>query len=101
MKTRLSAYKQKVGTFYFDATPMVLPGTICCTKKNQSATWNKHGVAGSYIVPALEHYRCYRKMLTEKKSKCIANIAPQNVKMAKVLSADSAKLSARNLIESF
>ena len=64
---RLSAYAQNVGTFDFNTTPMAPPGTKVIAHKitNQRATWSKHGVAGFYIVPELEHYSCYRIFVTE------------------------------------
>ena len=59
---RLSAYAQLFGAFYFNASPMVPPGTklIAHEKPNQHASWSKHGLAGWYIGPALQHYRFYR-----------------------------------------
>ena len=65
---RLSAYAQKFGTFYFNATPMAPPGTKIAEHKkpNQCTTWIKHGVEGWYTGPLLEHDRCYKVFVTEK-----------------------------------
>ena len=59
---KLLLYAPNVGTFDIYATPMPPLGTKVIThkKSNQRASWIKHGVAGWYIGPVLEKYRCYR-----------------------------------------
>ena len=59
---RLLVYAQILGTFDFNTTPMAPLGTkiVAYEKPNQRATWSKHRVLGWYIIPALEHYRCYK-----------------------------------------
>ena len=65
------AYAQKFEAFEFNATPMAPPVTkiIAHEKTNQRATWSNHGVAGWFIGPELEHYRCYKLFVTEKYQK--------------------------------
>ena len=61
-----------------------------------------HGVAGCYIEPALEHYRCCKVFVTETRSEIIADVmgfSPQNLRIPRVLSADAATLSAQYLVE--
>ena len=70
------AYVQIFGQFDFNATPMAPLGTkiIVHEKTAQRAKWSKHGVAGGYIVPALEHYRCYKVFVTETRSEIIVDV---------------------------
>ena len=83
---RLSVYAQIFRTFYFNATPMVPPGTkiIAHEKPNRHVTWIKNVVLGWYIGPYLEHYRCYKLFVTETISERIADMVeffPQNLIM--------------------
>ena len=59
---RVSAWEGMHGAYDFDAHPLAPPGTAVTIheKPDQRTTWGKHGVAGFYIGPALQHYRCYR-----------------------------------------
>ena len=59
---KVSAYEQLEGTFDFNKTPLVPPGTkvIAHEKPSQRGTWAPHGIDAWYLGPALEHYRCYQ-----------------------------------------
>ena len=59
---RVTAYRTLEGTFDFNKTPMVPPGTkvIIHEKPLQRHSWDPHGrVEGWYLRLAMEHYRCY------------------------------------------
>ena len=92
------------GTLGFNANPIVPLGRkfIADEIPNQCTTWRKHGAEGCYIRPSLEHFRCYKNIVTETRSEHIADIVyfQQNVKIPTVLSADAAMLAAWALIES-
>ena len=63
---------------------------------------DKHGVSGWYIVPELEHYRCYKLFLIEKRSEIIADVVelpPQSVITTRVLSVDAATLTLQYILE--
>ena len=72
-------------------------------KKTKSMCYmDKHGVSGWYIVPELEHYRCYKVFLARTRSEIIADVVeipPQNVRMPKRPSIDAAMLAERDLTE--
>ena len=67
---RQSAWECMNGPYDFDAHPLAPPGTAVTIheKPAQRATWNKHGVPGFYVGPALSHYRCYRVWTTATSS---------------------------------
>jgi hypothetical protein len=46
---------------------MAPPGTriIAHETPNKRRTWAPHGQDGWYIVPAMEHYRCYTVYVTK------------------------------------
>ena len=69
---------------------------IAHKKPDQRATWSKHGVAGWFIGPALEHCRYYKVFVAEKRIERITDVVdfpPQNVIMPIVLSDDAATLA--------
>ena len=80
---RLLAYAQIFGTFYSNATSMAPPGMkiVAHEKPNEHATWSKHVVLGCYILPALEHYRCYKLFVTETRSYRIDDVVEPPPKM--------------------
>ena len=49
-------------TYNFDKHPMAPFGSevLVFESPNKRASWDTHGVAGYYIGPAVQHYRCYR-----------------------------------------
>jgi hypothetical protein len=54
------------GQYDFNRAPMAPPGTriIAHETPNRRLTWAPHEQDGWYIVPALEHYRCYTVYIT-------------------------------------
>jgi hypothetical protein len=66
---RMSACAQLNGHFYFNRTPLAPPGTrvVAHEKPDQRASWDPHGVDGYYLVPALDHCRCYQIHVTKTK----------------------------------
>ena len=70
-------YAQLFVEFGINITSMAPPQTkvIVYNKPNKCAAWSNHGVAGWYIGPELEHYRCYQIFLNDTRSERIANIA--------------------------
>eukprot|EP00957_Ditylum_brightwellii_P083500 6348364-Ditylum_brightwellii.AAC.1 len=63
------------GTFHFEATPMVPPGTRCYIhiKPHKRALWGFHVEDAWYVGPALQHYRCYTVVMKEKAAQRITN----------------------------
>ena len=80
---RLLVYAQIFGTFDFNTTPIAPLGNKITTHENpmQCATWRKHGVAGWYIGPELEHYRCYKVFVTETRSEIFSDVVEFTPKM--------------------
>jgi hypothetical protein len=66
---RMSAYAQLNGHFYFNRTPLAPPGTrvIAHARPDQRASWDPIRVDGYYLVPTLDHYRCYQVHVTKTK----------------------------------
>jgi hypothetical protein len=64
---KLSAATHIFGQYDFNRAPMAPPGTIIIAHEtqNQRRTWDPHGQDGWYLVPALEHYRCYTVYITK------------------------------------
>ena len=50
-------------------------------KPAQQEAWSKHGTAVWYIVPALEHYMCYKVFVKETRSEIIADVVEFALKM--------------------
>lgn len=59
---QLSSFAHLWGNFDFNRTPFAPPGikVIAHEKAPQRGSWAPHGVAGWYIGPSMEHYRCYK-----------------------------------------
>jgi len=58
---RMSAWEGLNGAYDYDAHPLAPPGTAVTIFETpeQRKSWDKHGVHGFYVGPALKHYRCY------------------------------------------
>jgi hypothetical protein len=67
---RQSAWEAIHGPYDFDAHPMAPPGTAVTIheKPTQRKSWGKHGVAGFYLGPAMQYYRCYTVWTTHSGS---------------------------------
>ena len=75
LNPKLSAYAQLEGTFDFNRTPLAPPGTrvIVHEKPTQRRTWAPHGIDGSYVGPAMDHYQCYRVWIPSTHAERIAD----------------------------
>ncbi len=53
------------GSFSFNATPMVPPGTevLVHLKPSRQKSWSFHASNGWYIGPSLKHYSCIRTIM--------------------------------------
>jgi len=62
----VSAYQQLHGAYDFNSTPIAPPGTPIVThvKPHERPSWAPHGEEGFYVGPAMEHYRCYKVLVT-------------------------------------
>jgi hypothetical protein len=67
---KLSAATHIFGQYDFNRAPMAPPGTRITAHETPGGrrTWAPHGQDGSYIGPALEHYRCYTVYITKTRS---------------------------------
>jgi hypothetical protein len=64
---RMSAWDEINGPLDFSRTPMAPPGMLVTVhdKPDSRRTWAKHGTAGYYTGPALDHYRCYTTVIKD------------------------------------
>jgi hypothetical protein len=67
---KLSAATHNFGQYDFNRAPMAPPGTriIAHETPGRRRTWAPHGQDGWYILPALEHDRCYTVYITRTRS---------------------------------
>jgi hypothetical protein len=67
---KLSASTHIDGQYDYNMAPMEPPGTRIIAHETQNCRrrWAPHGKNGSYIGPALEHYRCYTVFITKTRS---------------------------------
>jgi hypothetical protein len=82
----LSASTHIDGQYDFNRAPMAPPGTriIAHEAPSRRRTWAPHGQYGWYIVPALEHYRCYTVYINKTRGKRVAETVdffPENFKL--------------------
>ena len=63
----ISAWHQIHGPFDWSSTPLAPAGTkvVIHDRPNERASWAPHGDDGYYIGPALDHYRCYKVLVTK------------------------------------
>jgi hypothetical protein len=63
----LSASTHIDGRYIYNRAPLAPAGTRIITREtpNRRRIWAPHGQDGWYIVPALEHYRCYTLYITK------------------------------------
>jgi hypothetical protein len=98
--TRLSAYAQLNAHYYFNRAPMAPPGTmvIAHEKPGQRASWAPRGMAGWYIGPALDYYRCYRIHVSDTISDRVVDTVeffPACIAMPHTSSNDLATIAAQ------
>jgi hypothetical protein len=69
LNPKLSAATHIFGKYDFNRAPMAPPETIIIAHETPSRRrpWAPHGLYGWYIVPALEHYRCYTVYITKRR----------------------------------
>jgi hypothetical protein len=99
---RMSAYTQLNGHFDFNRTPLAPPGTraIAHEKPDHRASWDPYGVDGYYLVPSLDHYRCYQVHVTKTKITRIVDTVeffPSKLSMPHTSSKDLASIAAFEL----
>ena len=72
---KLSAWAQIHGTFDYNRTPLGPPGcrVLAHAKPATRTTWSPHGLAGWYLGPALDSYRCYDVWIWETRAKRICD----------------------------
>ena len=73
--TRIPAHTMLEGTFDYVITPLEPPGTkvIVNKKPDIRRKWVQHGLHEWYISPEVEHYRCYKVYIPNKKPEHIAD----------------------------
>ena len=60
------------GQFDFNKTPLVPPGAkaiIIYSKPEQRASWEFDEKIGFYVAPSMQHHRCVRHFMPQKRSK--------------------------------
>jgi hypothetical protein len=83
--------------------PLAPLGTkvIIHEKPSERRSWAPHGLDGSYVGHAPEHYRCYKNFVTATAATRISDTVeyfPRVCQMPRTSSADAAKQAARDLI---
>ena len=71
----LSAYTHLFGIYDYNAKPMAPADTklLIFDPLNQQRTCVAHGKDGCYILPAMEHYRCYKAIRQETKQEVVTD----------------------------
>jgi hypothetical protein len=102
INTRMSAYAQLNGHFYFNRTPLAPPGTRVNAhdKPDQLTSWDPHRVDGYYLGHVLDHYRCYQVHVTKTKGTRIVYTVecfPSKTAIPHTSSKDLASITALEL----
>ena len=61
-KPKVFGLCKKLGCSILMQLPWNLQEQKLLHTQKKRTTWSRHGVAGKYIVPELEHYRCYKML---------------------------------------
>ena len=99
---KLSAQEALNGTFHFDVTPMVPPGTTCCVQiKHQSRTlWGLNILDAFYVGPAMNHYWYYQTIIPATGAEHISDtiiFQHHSIQTPHVLPTDCIVQAAQNL----
>ena len=97
---KISAHMTLEGEFDYKKTPPSTPGTKVVVHKNpdKRASWAAHGVYGWYLVPEMDHYRCYRVYVTNtraKRNSDTVEFLPQHTKVPGIDAIDAATTSSQ------
>jgi hypothetical protein len=100
---KLSAATHIFGQYDFNRAPLAPPGTriIAHETPGKRRTWAPHGQDGSYIGPALEHYRCYTVYITKTRSSRVVETVeffPHTFKLPFPSSSELATQAAADLV---
>ena len=92
------------GGGYFSNTPLAPPVTkvLIHDKPGQRKSWEPHGVEGEYLVPTMEHYRCYTVYVNKTRAERISDIVeffPEHNKIPEVSNQEAATNTPLYLIE--
>ena len=96
LNNKRSAYTQIHSAFDFNATLLAPPGT-----SEERKSLDLHDVDGWYVVPAIEHYRCFRCYIQTTNTEIIAETVEfpsKHVKLPSTSSRDIATKAAKDLI---
>ena len=90
---RISAYNQVWGNFDYNRTPLAPPGckAVIHEAPDKRASFAYHGTIGFYIMPAMQHYRCYHIYIPETngvRTGSTVSFFPKHVQMPTTSSKD-------------
>ena len=90
------------GAFHFTSIPFAPPGTKVLAQENpgRRASWGFHANKGWYIVPALNHYQCYKYITKSTAAERITDTIKfqhHDVKVPQPTAADIITSAARKL----
>lgn len=99
---RLSAYNQIWGNFNYDEHPLAPPGckVVIHDSPEKRASFAYHGMVGFYMMPAMDHYRCYQVYVPETNGVRISatvNFFPHHVQMPRTSSEDRLAVTFEDL----
>ena len=102
-KPTISAYTAIGGPFYFNKTPLAQPGTkvVVHKKPQQRKNWGIHGIQGWYIVPEMEHYRCYTWYAPSTRGEIDSDVVeflPQHLIMTGLSTTEQSTKGSKELI---
>ena len=100
---KMSAYMASEGAFDYKKTPLAPPGTkvVIHEKPDKQASWAAHGVDGWYLVPAVEHYRCYRVYVNHTRAERNADTVeffPQHTKVPSIAANNADTTTAQEIV---
>ena len=98
----ISAWHQLHGRpFDWDATPLAPPGTkaLIHDRSTVRASWDVHGSDGFYIGTAMDHYRCWRILVTKTGAERISDTVQWFPKKTLMPGASLEELLTANLEE--
>jgi len=72
---KISAWEYFNGPFDFNKTPLAPMGcrVLIHAKPSTRRSWDYRAKQGFYVGPALDHYRCYELVKSDKKQKVISD----------------------------
>ena len=100
---KMASHMALEGAFYYNKTPLAPLGTkvVMYKNNNKRASWAAYGVDAWYLVPEMNHYRCYHVYVTDTRAERNSNTVeffPHHTKLTDISAINASTTAAQQLV---